>query len=42
MRLAQLEINGRPLSRRFLEFLGRQVPTGPKPGEEPRLIVPGS
>jgi hypothetical protein len=42
MRLAQLETNGRPLSRRFLEFLGRQVPAGPKPGEEPRLIVPGS
>jgi hypothetical protein len=40
-RLAQLETNGRPLSRRFLEFLRRQVPAGPKPGEEPRLIVPG-
>jgi len=42
-RLAQLETNGRPLSRRFLEFLGRQVPAGPvSSAAEPRLIVPGS
>ena len=40
-RLAQLETNGRPLSRRFLEFLGRQVPAGGKASDEPRLIVPG-
>jgi len=40
-RLAQLETNGRPLSRRFLEFLGRQVPAGPRTSAEPRLIVPG-
>ena len=41
LRLAQLETNGRPLSRRFLEFLGRQVPAGTKASDEPRLIVPG-
>ena len=41
-RLAQLETNGRPLSRRFLEFLGRQVPAGGKASDEPRLIVPGA
>lgn len=41
-RLAQLETNGRPLSRRFLQFLGRQVPSGPAAQAEPRLIVPGS
>ena len=42
LRLAQLETNGRPLSRRFLEFLGRQVPAGGKASDEPRLIVPGA
>ena len=40
-RLAQLETNGRPLSRRFLEFLARQVSAGPRASAEPRLIVPG-
>jgi len=41
-RLAQLETNGRQLSRRFLEFLGHQVPAGPvTSAAEPRLIVPG-
>lgn len=41
-RLGQLEGNGRPLSRRFLEFLRRSLPSETKSaGSEPRLIVPG-
>lgn len=41
-RLGQLETNGRPLSRRFLEFLRRQLPAEPWAAEKPRLIIPGT
>ena len=42
-RLGQMESNGRPLSRRFLEFMRGQLPAGAvEPVEAPRLIVPGA
>lgn len=41
-RVGQLEGNGRPLSRRYLESLRRQVPAQATAADEPRLIVPGS
>jgi hypothetical protein len=41
-RLGQMESNGRPLSRRFLEFMRAQLPAGALEPEAPRLIVPGT
>ncbi|MGH9779748.1 MAG: hypothetical protein ACRD5I_15195 [Candidatus Acidiferrales bacterium] len=42
-RLGQIEANGRPLSRRFIEFMRGQLPAGAvEPAEAPRLIVPGA
>ncbi len=42
-RLGQMEANGRPLSRRVLEFMRGQLPAGAvEPAEAPRLIVPGA
>ncbi len=42
-RLGQMEANGRPLSRRFLEFMRGQLPAGAvEPAAAPRLIVPGA
>lgn len=41
-RLGQLEANGRPLSRRFLEFLRRQLPAEPAAAADSRLIIPGT
>jgi len=40
-RLGQLEANGRPLSRRFLDFLRRQLPPEPAAAQTSPLIVPG-
>lgn len=43
-RLAQVHGNGRPLSRRFLDFLREKFPAealGPAGAEGPRIIVPG-
>lgn len=41
-RLGQLEGNGRARSRRYLNFLRRQLPAQPGASSEPRLIVPGA
>ncbi|MBI2955809.1 MAG: hypothetical protein HYY26_00720 [Acidobacteria bacterium] len=41
-RLGDLEANGRPLSRRYLEFLRAQLPADAIAPEPPRLIIPGS
>ncbi|MCI0402505.1 MAG: hypothetical protein L0212_03160 [Acidobacteria bacterium] len=42
-RLGQMETNGRPLSRRFLEFMRAQLPAGVvEPAATPRLILPGA
>lgn len=41
LRLGSLRTNGRPRSRRFLEFLRSQFPTAPELArEQPRIVVP--
>jgi hypothetical protein len=40
LRVARQQINGRPRSRVFLEFLRRQFPQAAPEGEAPRIIVP--
>jgi len=41
-RLGQMEANGRPLSRRFLEFMRAQLPSAALEPDAPRLILPGA
>jgi hypothetical protein len=37
-----VEGNGRPLSRRFLEFLRAQFPPESRAPEPPRIVIPGA
>ena len=41
-RWGQVEGNGRPLSRRFLEFLRAQFAAAPSEPEPPRIVIPGA
>ncbi|HXE75784.1 MAG TPA: hypothetical protein VNN18_09135 [Candidatus Xenobia bacterium] len=42
LRWGQVEGNGRPLSRRFLDFLRAQFPAEARAPELPRIILPGA